>query len=276
MSELPFKFNEIGIWSELKLEIIEQYGAAYTTAFARTPKLKKYYIDAFSGAGQHVAKKTKTPVEGSPARALKVRPPFDGYYFIDLDDKKTDFLRATCGDRQDVHIHTADSNEYLTKTVLPKIQYKEFTRALCLLDPYGLHLNWEVILQAGQSQAVDMFLNFPVMDMNRNAIWHQPEKVPQDGIERMNKFWGDESWRGAAYVDSQQQNLFSAPDKIKQPNDAIVAAFRDRLKKVAGFNFVPDPLPMRNSKKAVVYYLFLASPKAVAQKIITDIFDKHR
>ena len=47
MTDLPFKFDEIGIWSELKLEIIEQYGAAYTKAFARTPKLKKYYIDGF-------------------------------------------------------------------------------------------------------------------------------------------------------------------------------------------------------------------------------------
>jgi three-Cys-motif partner protein len=106
MSELPFKFDEIGIWSELKLEIIEQFGAAYTTAFARNPKLKKYYIDAFSGAGQHVAKKTKMQIEGSPARALKLHPPFDGYYFIDLDDKKTDFLRAACGNRPDVHIYT--------------------------------------------------------------------------------------------------------------------------------------------------------------------------
>jgi hypothetical protein len=44
------------------------------------------------------------------------------------------------------------------------------------------------------------------------------------------------------------------------------------LNKVAGFDFVPEPLPMRNSRKGVVYYLFFASPKAVAEKIITDIF----
>jgi three-Cys-motif partner protein len=276
MSQLPFKFDEIGIWSELKLEIIEQYGAAYTKAFARTPNLKKYYIDGFSGAGKHVAKKTKVQIEGSPARALKVQPPFDGYCFIDLDEKKTDYLRSTYGNRQNVDIHTGDANEYLIKTVLPEIQYGKFTRALCLLDPYGLHLNWEVILEAGQSRAVDMFLNFPVMDINRNAIWRQPEKAPKDEIERMNKFWGDDSWRGVAYIDSLQQDFFSAPDKVKQSNDAIATAFRDRLKKAAGFNFVPDPLPMRNTKNAVVYYLFLASPKAVAQKIITDIFDKHR
>jgi hypothetical protein len=55
-----------------------------------------------------------------------------------------------------------------------------------------------------------------------------------------------------------------------------VGAFRERLKEVAGFTFVPDPLPMRNSKKTDVYYLFLASPKAVTQKIITDIFNKYR
>jgi hypothetical protein len=32
---------------------------------------------------------------------------------------------------------------------------------------------------------------------------------------------------------------------------------------------------MRNSKNAIVYYLFLASPKAVAEKIISDIFREY-
>jgi three-Cys-motif partner protein len=63
---------------------------------------------------------------------------------------------------------------------------------------------------------------------------------------------------------------------IKQGNDAIVAAFQERLRKVAGFQFVPEPLPMKNSTNAVVYYLFFASQKPVAKKIIDDIFRKHR
>ena len=41
MTELPFKFDEIGYWSELKLEIVEKYGAAYTTTFAKVPNLTK-------------------------------------------------------------------------------------------------------------------------------------------------------------------------------------------------------------------------------------------
>jgi three-Cys-motif partner protein len=191
-----------------KLEIVEKYGAAYTKAFANARNLKKYYIDGFSGPGVHVSKRTKAPIEGSPARALKIAPPFDAFYFIDLNADKTDYLRAICGNRSDVHIHTGDCNEYLTRSLLPTIHYKKFNRALCLLDPYGLDLDWEVILQAGQSGAVDMFLNFPVMDMNRNAIWRDPDKAPAGGVDRMNKFWGDDSWRDAVYAEPRQRSFF--------------------------------------------------------------------
>jgi hypothetical protein len=51
MTEPGFRFDEVGSWSILKLEIIEQYGAAYTKAFANVPGLKKYYVDGYSGAG---------------------------------------------------------------------------------------------------------------------------------------------------------------------------------------------------------------------------------
>ena len=268
-------FEEIGYWSELKLEIVQKYGAAYTTLLKKRG-LKKYYIDAFCGAGMHLSKSSGSQIEGSPARALKVVPPFDGYYFIDIDENKTSYLQALCGNRRDIHIHTGDASAYLIEELLPTIQYAKFKRALCLLDPYGLHLDWNAILKAGQSRAIDMFLNFPVMDMNRNAIWRNPEKIPQDGIHRMTKFWGDESWKRAAYTESRQVQLFGPPDLIKQSNNSIVAAFRERLKSVARFQSVPDPLPMRNSTKAVVYYLFFASQQPVAEKIVTDIFAKYR
>ncbi len=107
MTQGSFEFEEIGVWSELKLEIVGKYGSAYTNAFRNSGRLKKYYIDRFSGAGAHVSKKTGTIVEGSPARALKVSPPFDGYHFIDLDQEKTDHLLSIYGSRRDVHIYNA-------------------------------------------------------------------------------------------------------------------------------------------------------------------------
>jgi three-Cys-motif partner protein len=275
MTKTVFEFDEIGVWSELKLEIVEKYGAAYTGAFKSFPRLKKYYIDGFSGAGAHRSKKSGAIIDGSPARALKLSPPFDGYHFIDLNPEKTDYLKSLCGDRKDVRIYTGDCNEILTQKVLPAIKYENYNRALCLLDPYGLHLEWQVILQAAKSNAVDMFLNFPVMDMNRNAIWKSPQSAPAGGVERMTRFWGDDSWKQAAYAESAQGGLFET-EVVKQGNEAIVEAFRKRLKGVARFSFVPDPLPMRNSTNAVVYYLFFASQKPVAEKIIGDILKKYR
>lgn len=275
--DYPFEFDEIGYWSELKLEIVEKYGSAYTRAFSNTPHLRKYYIDGFSGAGSHLSKSTGLPIEGSPARALKIDPPFDEFYFIDMDPQKTNYLQTQCVGRSDVTIHTGDSSTYLVENLLPKIQYKNYNRALCLLDPYGLHLDWDVIRMAGESHAIDMFLNFPVMDMNRNAIWRNPQRVKQDGIDRMNRFWGDESWRSAAYADTGQMDLFGQETKLlKQPNHAIAAAFAHRLKEVAGFRFVAEPLPMRNSNNAIVYYLFFACRNPTAEKIIKDIFKKYQ
>jgi three-Cys-motif partner protein len=271
-----FKFDEVGEWSILKLDIIEKYGSAYTGAFSgeRGQGLKKYYIDGFSGAGQHVAKRTGKPVEGSPTRALKITPPFDRFYFIDLDRNKANYLRAQCAGHSNVSIVHDDANVYLRK-LLPTIRFGQRERALCVLDPYKLNLDWDVIELAGKSGVVDLFLNFPVMDMNRSAIWREPERAPADGIERMNRFWGDESWRQAAYAKSPQGELFSGPQDEKQKNGAIVAAFTERLKNVAGFAYVANR-PMVNSKNADVYYLFFASQKPVAEKIIRGIFKGNR
>jgi hypothetical protein len=63
---------------------------------------------------------------------------------------------------------------------------------------------------------------------------------------------------------------------VKQGNEEIAAAFRESLKAVAGFSFVPDPLPMRSSTNAVVYYLIFVSQKPVAEKTISHIFKKPR
>lgn len=88
----------------------------------------------------------------------------------------------------------------------------------------------------------------------------------------MNVFWGDESWRGAAYRETK--DLFDT-FKERRGGELIAQAFRDRLRATAGFKHVPDPMPMRNSTGAIVYYLFFAAQKPVAQRIVTDIFKKY-
>lgn len=269
------KLDEIGYWSEVKLDIIRQYAKQYSTILAaqQKPRLYHVYVDAFAGAGVHKLKSSGEIVEGSPSIAVGTEPPFKEYHFIDLNGQKVDHLKGLFGNRSDVQIHEGDCNEIMLRAILPKIRYEDYRRGLCLLDPYGLHLNWEVIQATGSSRAIDMFLNFPIADMNRNVFWHNPEGVAESDITRMNAFWGDESWRTAARKPVRM--LWGMEDE-KTDNETVAAAFRERLRKVAGFKEVPEPLPMRNSKGAIVYYLFFASPKSVANDIVSHIFNKYR
>jgi three-Cys-motif partner protein len=279
MSKRRSDINEIGYWSEVKLDIIQDYARAYSQILAaqRRPKLKHTYIDAFSGSGIHLAKGTGHLVWGSPTSVLLVDPPFKEYHFIDRGNMETLRMQVesrTHGpyDPKSVHFYNADCNEMLLLEVFPRVQYEDYSRALCLLDPYGLDLDWRVIETAGQMKSVEVFLNFPIMDMNRNVLWRDPQKVDPKQIERMTRYWGDESWRQAGY--STEENLFGFEEKTT--NGVVVKAFCERLKAVAQFRYVPEPIPMRNSKGSIVYYLVFASQKPVARRIVSEIFRKYR
>jgi three-Cys-motif partner protein len=229
-------------------------------------------VDAFAGAGMHLSRTTGDMVAGSPLNALQVRPPFREYHLIDLDGAKATVLREMVADRSDVHVYEGDCNFVLMRDVFPRLRYEDFRRGLVLLDPYGLHLDWQVIHTAGQLGTVDVFLNFPVADMNRNVLWRNPENVDAADVARMNRFWGDDTWRQVAYT--TEGNLFGWEEKTD--NETVAGAFRTRLRTISGFSHVPEPLPMRNTRNAVVYYLYFASQKDTANRIVTDIFSTYR
>lgn len=238
---MAFQGDEIGYWSELKLEILDKYARVYSTILSKqtNPRLYHVYIDGFSGSGFHISKTTGKVVDGSPIKALAVDPPFREYFFVDLAGEKVEALRQTVGARRDVHVLHGDSNEILLRECFPLVQYKDYRRGLCLLDPYGLHLSWAVIEAAGKLGTLDLFLNFPIHDMNRNALWRDPEGSTAEQRERMTFYWGDESWRTEVYKPSRQTELFGAVELEKQGNPEVAAAFRRRLREVAGFAEVP-------------------------------------
>lgn len=268
------RLDEIGNWTEIKLAIVQDYATAYSVIMRkpRTPWMYHIYIDAFAGTGIHLRRATGEFVLGSPLNALNIEPPFREYHFIDLDQEKVEALRELVGARPDVTVHEGDANELLVTRIFPSIRWESYKRGLCLLDPYGLHLRWEVIAAAGASRTVEIFLNFPIVDMNRNVLWRNPDLVKPDQAARLTAYWGDDSWRDVAYT--TEGSLFGY--ETKRHNDMIAAAFRDRLRQVAGFEHVPEPLALVNSRGATLYYLFFAAHKPVAAEIVDDIFNRHR
>ncbi len=266
------RLDEIGPWTEVKLEILKRYAAEYSKILSaqKNPRLSHVYIDAFAGAGVHISRTTQEMVPGSPRNALLVSPPFREYHLIDLDGKRVENLRGLIGSRTDVQLYEGDCNDILLSEVFPRARYEDYKRGLCILDPYGLHLDWQVIQTAGSMRSLDLFINFPIYDININVLHRDPATVDRVHIERMNAFWGDESWRECAY--ERVPTLFDYEELEKVSNQRFAEAFRRRLREVAGFKLVPEPLPMRNSKGSIVYYLFFASQKDIAEHIVDYIF----
>jgi three-Cys-motif partner protein len=267
------RLDTVGYWTEIKLQILQEYANAYAQILKNQRFIKHVaYIDGFAGAGTHISKESGEEIAGSPARALAIQPPFNHYHFVEMNAARAKRLYVMAA-HQNTTVYQGDCNKMLVEKVFPQCRYEDYRRALCLLDPYELNPNWEVVETAGKMRSVEIFLNFMIMDANMNVLWKNPNSVSPNQAARMTKFWGDDSWRTSAY--KTEQGLFELIEE-KTSNESVIAAYRERLKKVAGFKFVPEPLPMCNSTGAIVYYLFFASHNSTGNKIAEHIFKKYR
>lgn len=260
--------DKVGVWTESKHEILKKYCSAYTTIMNAQHGFHWWYIDAFAGCGEQWSREKNCIVPGSPLVVLSIEPKFERYIFIDLEHKKTEHLKELVPGRTDIEVLEQDANSAL-KTIIPRVDASKYMRALRVLDPYGLHLDWSVVEQCGHAGSIELFLNFPIHDINRNLHLKDVSKVRPVDRNRMGAFWGDSSWENVLY--SSEENLFGLQDSVGD-NYEIVAAYKKRLETIAGFECVPDPVAMYNKKNADLYYLFFASHKKVAGKIVSDIF----
>jgi three-Cys-motif partner protein len=124
------KFDEIGEWSEIKLDIIRDYASEYSKILTaqKRPKLCHIYIDAFAGAGIHISKSTRDFIPGSPLNALKIDQPFCEYHLIDLKREKVNLLYQLTEGFENVYIYQKDCNNILLNQVFPRILFKNYRR----------------------------------------------------------------------------------------------------------------------------------------------------
>ncbi len=267
--------SKIQKWSEIKLQILAEYAAAYSTILSKQPYIKHIYIDAFAGSGIHYSERTGSYVPGSPLNALSVKPSFKKYYFVEKNKQRVKQLEELTATYQNVHIYSGDCNCILISDIFPKVKWDDYKRGLCFLDPYGMHLDWSVIQMAGEMRSIEIFLNFPILDMRRNVLIRNINKVQKRELDRMNAFWGNDTWINVIKSKSIQTNLFSVKgDHFVEYGD-ITKAFQTRLKEVAGFDYVPDPIPMRNNKRNILYYIFFATQNETGYRIVNDILRKY-
>ena len=94
-SEIESPIDDIGPWSEVKLDIIKEYAKAYSTILSSQthPPFYHVYIDGFAGSGANVSRSSGKLILGSALKALLIDPPFCEYHLIDSDSKKISILK---------------------------------------------------------------------------------------------------------------------------------------------------------------------------------------
>jgi three-Cys-motif partner protein len=275
------RYRDVGEWCETKNSIIDDYCAPYTKIIRSQPWFRDvWYVDAFAGDPINLSRAyfpiVEELVEGSAARALKVDPPFSHHHFIDMDPESVRRLQGLAGDRQDITVHQGDANKVLLNSIVPYIQWASYRRALVILDPYGMNLKWTTIQALGDTRTADVFINFPMMGINRNSLWRDDSKVSQTSLTTMDDLWGSPEWRSEFYGVAQL-HLFGNPIGIKTATNAsVVDAFCKRMRTEASFQYVANPLPIYNGADRLIYYLIFASKNENGYRIVSEVMNKRR
>ena len=268
----------IGPWSEDKLEMLRKYLHAYTAIMQgqRWCRNGYHYIDAFAGTGKPRARDEERYIDGSPRVALTIQHPFHSYTFIEKTSWRVQRLRELEDEfpDRDIRIREGDCNRIITTEITPRIRYERFNRGLTVLDPFGMDIEWSTIEQISETRAIEIFMNFPVMALNRTVLPNDPNALTEAQIERMNRFWGSSEWRGDIY--EQVPTLFGPPVEMKicrTTGQRLGRLFKKRLEEV--FPCVTAPLVMTNSKNAPLYCLIFAGHNLTGAKIVQEIFQRY-
>lgn len=266
--------DAVGPWSEDKLRLLGKYLHAYTLIMQGQDWCRNgyHFVDAFAGTGRPRARDEERYIDGSPRVALTIQHPFSSYTFIEKESWRAERLRnleQEFPERQ-IQIIQGDCNQVLTENIVPRIRFRKFNRGLVFLDPFGMNVEWSTIQQLAETRALEIFMNFPVMALNRTVLANDPNSLTPTQIDRMNRFWGSSDWRANIY--EEVPTLFGPVEVKIHPSSGrqLGQLFKKRLREV--YSFVTEPLLMVNSRNAPLYCLIFAGHNSTGAKIVQDIF----
>ncbi len=272
-----------GPWTMKKLEILEKYLDAYTTALKKQP-FKLLYIDAFAGTGSlelgQDDQDAKDLLHGSARRAASIEDkPFDKLIFVEKDPERCaelEKLRRAHSNRN-IQIENSDANDFLRNLQLDRKQW----RGVLFLDPFGTQVEWSTIETVASFEALDTWILFPVSAISRMLPkLKQLDDIAEKWGTRLTKVYGDESWL-ELYRESQDRPLFDdSPEHERTPGvDEFLEIYKNRLAGLFGRRFLKESQTLRNSRKAPLFeFLFCVGndagirlAKSIAQHILEHL-----
>ncbi|MFC1999760.1 three-Cys-motif partner protein TcmP [Chloroflexota bacterium] len=265
-------------WTFKKLDILEEYLAAYVTATKKAWGQGIHYIDLFAGCGENEDKRTGTKRKGSPLLALGLQPGFHGYHFVEEKKEYLESLREHIAEypveiQRRVKIYPGDCNSEVNQ-VLTNIPQESPTFAF--LDPYATELHWATIERLAlhkrpPGNKIELFILFSYNMALVRLLARDTELADTRGflqvVERVMPT--NSNWR-TKYEDRAFGVITQHELRRKFVEDYLKGL------ESLGYKHVPPPYLMRSDNRRPLYFLFFATDHPAGVRIMESRFRKPR
>ena len=285
-------------WTTKKLDVFEKYVKAYLTimeTYKNKYNWQTLYFDGFAGSGgRNINNNTEATnnslslelfdieyieteeYKGAAERVSNLAKKFDHYLFVDSNAESLRKLQeklSTCDIDHKLQFRTGDANEYI-KALAEILKKDKKIKALVLLDPFGMQINWESI-ELLKDTYTDIWILIP-SGVIVNRLLDREGNL--EHINKLCKFFGmnENEVRDEFYVKKDSPSLFGNEtiiQKKKEPIDKIANLYIKKLKRIWKY-VMPEPLIMKNRKNVAIFHFVFASKNPTGFKIAKDIIRK--
>ena len=260
-------------WSRIKLDALEDYLNAFTTASSRTRTL---YLDLFAGAPQNFERGTGKVILGSGHRALAAEPPFTRVVLCELQPRTAARLEKTLWEAhpdRDLVVLAGDCNVEMPKYLLTlKPDLRRYAAVFAMVDQYSAEVSWETLKFLSEWRLnkrgfkVELWLYFGHGLLPRGlTMAEQPDPAYAAKVDAM---FGTDQWRGL--WDARHDDVIDAA----QFRAELVNLMRWRLERELGYR-TTVPLEFTNTSGHPIYTVIFATSNDTGEKIMADVFAKH-
>lgn len=275
-----------GDWTKTKIEMLVEYARAYLTIMKKHHYWRTLYFDGFAGSGIIIKddKENFKAYLGAARRIVEIDDPksFDAYYFVEKNPENFKQLNASTKEQfpnKSIFVVKDDCNEKLKSMAeymkKPKGE-RDYDKVLAYIDPFGMQLEWSSI-EALKGIGADAWILIPT-GMGVNRLLKINGEISETWLKRLEVFLGipGDQIKKDFYKEETVLTLFGEEkkkSKTEKTADKASELYKNRLNEI--FNYVSEPMALKNAHNSTMYHLIFVSNNAAALKIATDIINKY-
>jgi len=260
-----------GWWTSHKLQILEEYLAAF--ARASSGQKERIYLDLFAGWPENHDRDSHETILGSVHRALAAQPPFTRVGLFELERKAARLeatLRARYPDRAGIKVFRGDCNVTIS-SALAALAPVRWAPTFAFVDQFDCEVHWSTLEQISRFRPnhlskAEMWILFGTSFYPRGLNVMQP-LMNATYAEALTRMFGSEEW--VEIIEARRDGALT-PTGMR---DELLNLMRWRLEKVLGYKSAHAFL-MKKTDGQNLYHMIFVSDHAVGDRIMCHLYGR--